>query len=127
VYLHHVGLLVDHGLWPSQLLKGLGYDALAEPVEDYEQQATIQLYDARDGPVYMEAIQASDSNSHLAGKKAGLHHLCFCSDEFDLDAEWLRQAGFVPVRRPSMAVAFGERLVSWWASGNGLLIELLEG
>jgi methylmalonyl-CoA/ethylmalonyl-CoA epimerase len=59
-------------------------------------------------------------------KGGGLHHLCYEVSDLGAHLERMRRTGAVIVRRPSPAVAFGQRRIAWTVTKQRLLMEFLE-
>lgn len=111
----HVGILVAEAVGSHYL------GSVGEWVEDKVQQAFVTLIQCD-----VELIAPNGEDSHLAGKKPGLHHLCLVVPDLKTATATLRAAGLFPISEPTPAVLFDGRSIAWFADRDGLLIELLE-
>lgn len=55
-----------------------------------------------------------------------LNHVAYAVEDLAAEGARLRAQGWIPVRRPQPAEAFGGRPIQFWISSLGFLVELIE-
>lgn len=128
--LHHIGYLVaeiDPGR--ADWVRRFGLEVESPVVEDPAQTALVQFLRAPGAPYWIELVAPNGPESKLSAALkggGGLHHLCYEVEDIEAGGRHLRSTGMFPVSRPTPAVAFGGRRISWFLDARRLLIELVE-
>lgn len=126
--LHHIGMLVSDIAAGRALLETfLEGRALGPPMDDPQQQATVQMFSA--GGVTLELVAPLGEDSHvhnaLARGGEGLAHLCYETPALDETIAGMRSAGAVLISRKP-AQAFDGREVAFLFLPNKMIVELLQ-
>lgn len=116
--LHHIGYVVENIEESQQNLETLGYKVVKEPVNDDIQKCRIALI-ARDEEPMIELVEPYENNKSLrkmlAQRGNAPYHLCY--EVVDVEAlfdELSEKEGWMPLFRPVEAVAFGNRLITYF-------------
>ncbi|OLQ76081.1 hypothetical protein BIT28_18870 [Photobacterium proteolyticum] len=123
---HHVGIACkDIDKSASQYRKHFKESIFSESgnVYDPEQDATLKLFTLADG-ASVEFI-AGKMVEGLVKKNRDLYHVCYESNNFDVDTQSLIQDGAIPISKPKPAVLFDGRVVQFFMTSYGM-VEILE-
>jgi methylmalonyl-CoA/ethylmalonyl-CoA epimerase len=128
---HHLGFVVRS---ISAVAKEFAASVSArwdgEIIHDPIQRVRVAFFSPVDkrNPLFELVEPASEVSpvSNFLKKGGGLHHICYETDNLELELREARSAGLVIVAPPAPAVAFNGRRIAWVCSKMHLLVELLE-
>lgn len=126
---HHIGYLVEDITSAIGQFEQMGYTAQKEGVIRDDDRG-IDICFMESGPLLVELISPAGEASTVSGmlqkKGPGPYHICYLSDDMDLDITALSQNGFMPIASPAPAVALQRKRVAFFFSKNAGIVELLE-
>lgn len=109
--------------------EALGYHAETEPIRDDIRKVEI-CFLCKDG-YRIELITPSAEDSVVSGliKKIGNspYHICYSSNAFDNDIDYLKKNGYIMIDQPTPAPALGGQKVVFFIHMYAGMIELLDG
>ena len=125
---HHIGVVTAHLEKSCEFYKSLGYESSTKYLDPL-QMVDIIFMKRADAPM-VELIRPTNPKSPaqawLERVKAGPYHLCYEVENLDETIDTFRKSGLTVASKPTPAVAFDGRLVSFlWSLSSGL-IELLQ-
>lgn len=129
--LHHLGIVVKSiSAVADQFALSISAHWDGEITHDPIQQVRVAFFSPVDSrnPVFelVEPASGTSPVSNFLEKGGGLHHVCYETDDLELELREARSAGLVIVAAPAPAVAFDGRRIAWVCSKRRLLVELLE-
>lgn len=131
--LHHIGYLVksiDKSI--EEILYSIQKHHKTKTVYDKEQDAFIKFVWFEDSLEYscLELVQPGNKNQKLLNlitkKGDHLYHICYETENFDIDYENLKNRGAIIIKDKKKAIALNNRIVAFFYVRNGLIIELLQ-
>lgn len=126
--IHHIGYLVKDLLEAEKQFLLLGYEREAECVYDAARDADICFYINGEYRIELVAPKSSDSVVYglLKKYKNTPYHICYYSENLEVDIEKLRNNGFWQIDEPKEAVAIDSKRVVFLLSNQSGMIELVE-
>lgn len=126
--IHHIGYLVKNIDKAKETFTSIGFSVKREIVYDQIQDVNA-LFMEKDGHV-IELVSPNSRESVVAHlmktHKNSPYHICYESENFDIDIESLTEKGFMGMDRPVPAPAFNGRRNCFFVSPQIGIIELLE-
>ena len=125
---HHVGYLVKKLDKATEAFKALGYETESGPVRDEIRKVDISFM-IKDGyRVELVSPYAGDSVvADMIKRYTNMpYHICYESDDFAKDAAALRTAAYIPIDKPTVAVAIEGCKVSFYMNPQVGMIELID-
>jgi len=125
---HHIGHATKSLERSAKFLEATGYKRETELIVDELIDVRIEFWTSEFAP----RIELVEPNSELSSvwkilyKRGGPYHYAFEVENLSKAAESLIDSKFVSVTEPLPAVAFGGRLVCFYASADGAVVELIE-
>ena len=124
---HHIGSLtsdIDSAERAFSILGFIFTKRIFDPI-----QAVDLSFGKNSSGILIELVQPqkdSQVEKLLKRNGSGPYHICFEVDSISKQEKQLKQNGFICVKKPQKAIAFGNRLVSFYFSSIHGLVELLE-
>ena len=123
---HHIGIVVENIKESTGIFEQLGYQLLADIVEDPYQHNYILFMKSPDNGQVLELIQAMDEESTVKNCAPGMHHICYeveNKEQFKREfKEW--KLGKL-LSKEYMAPAIENRKIMFACLKNGLFTEFL--
>ena len=127
--IHHIGYLCKRIESAKKQFEALGYRAETATIRDDVRKIDICFLN-KDG-YRIELISPAAEDSVVSGliKKYGNspYHICYCSNAFDKDIEYLKKNGYIMIDQPTPAPALDGRKVVFFIHMHVGMIELLDG
>lgn len=126
---HHIGLAVIEIEKEASFYKKIGAKSVTPPVVDDLQKVKLQLLEL--GGQLIELVSpinkntASPIDSYLK-RRSRIYHTCYEVNSLLESIETMQKAGCTMILKPTPAILFNMRLVTFLFTPNGDLIELLE-
>jgi len=116
--LHHIGYVVEKIEDAQQNFEALGYKLAQAPVNDDIQKCRIGFI-ARDGEPMIELVEPYENNKSLRKmliqRGNAPYHMCYEVEDVEaLFDELSEKEGWMPLFRPVEAIAFGNRLITYF-------------
>jgi methylmalonyl-CoA/ethylmalonyl-CoA epimerase len=128
---HHIGIFVrsiEEG--NAHLGRIIATEVIGTVIKDDGLGVMVQFVSDTCGITY-ELVAPYGSNNPvdnvLKSRKNILNHIAYTSDSFAEDLGSLRLTGAIPLGQPMPAKAFGGKLVVFFLTKLGFIIELIEG
>ena len=120
--LHHIGYVVDNIENVLPHFEMLGYKKLTNPVKDDIQRCMI-CFIARDNEPLIELVEPYGNNKSLqkmlTQRGNAPYHMCYQVDDVEaLFDELSQKDGWIPLFRPVEAIAFSNRLITYFYNAN---------
>lgn len=126
--IHHIGYLVKDIYKSKTDFENLGYQEIQQIAFDSLRQINISFVE-KDGYVIeliSPANKESEFNKLLKRFKNTSYHICYESDNFELDIKKLEQMGYLMFKPPEIAPVLSDKNVCFLINLNIGMIELLE-
>jgi methylmalonyl-CoA/ethylmalonyl-CoA epimerase len=130
LWLHHIGVLVSDIAARSEDYLRMGYSARTAIIHDPRQTALVRFLSHHRDSTYLELVAPDGPTSLLASalrKNAGLHHLCYATDDIAATLAAFRDRSGVVISEPTPSVAFCNSRIAWLLTRDHVLLELVEG
>jgi len=125
--IHHVGIAVKDMGKAKETYKSLGAEVVNE-VRDEKRKVHLCFMKMNNG--YVELVAPLSDYSPVSGfllrNGSGTYHICYEVDDIDRTIDYLKSKGFILVERPSEAVLFDGKMVTFLYSKDVGLIELIQ-
>lgn len=131
VRLHHVGFVLNSiQNSADSFARSLGATWDGNIVFDPIQKVRVTFFQgAHPQDSLIELVEPGGPDSPVSRfltAGGGLHHLCYEVEDLEGHLRFCKSAGAAVLRRPTPAVAFGGRRISWAITPQKLLLEFLE-
>ncbi len=124
---HHIAIASDSIQLTSSIFSKLGF-LLDEQFIDKIQDVKIKF--VKNENIQFELVEPLGNNSPINNiiKKNGVtpYHICFTSDNFEVDIEFLKKLGFIEITDKKEAIAFNNKNIIFLYHKNFGLIELID-
>lgn len=126
--IHHIGYLVKDIDSSKKTFEQMGYSG--EGTDVYDATRDVNIAFMKNGEYMIELVAPGSENSpvYKTLKKIGNspYHICYETEDIDIEYENLREKGFLPVSEINPAVAINDRKVCFMFDANIGLIELVQ-
>jgi len=116
----------------DEILHSIQKYSKTSTVYDKEQDAFIKFvwFEDNSEQSCLELVQPGNKNQkllNLISKKGDhLYHICYETENFDLDYEYMKNRDAIIIKDKKKAIALNNRIVAFFYIRNGLIIELLQ-
>lgn len=124
----HIGYAVKNIEKARRDFEALGYK-FEEPIQDIDRNIYIQ-FGEKDG-YRIELVsplkkEPSPVDTYLSTTGNTPYHICYCSNDLDMEIENLENQGYKVIIPAQVAVAFGGKRVAFMINKNIGMIEIVE-
>ena len=124
MYIHHIGIATRNIEKSIENLKKIyNIKSISDIVYDKLQKARLCFIETNHG-INLELIEGEQVEGILA-KGINYYHICFSVKNIESEIEKLQEKGAMLISKPKKAVLFGNKLVAFLLTKDGL-IELVE-
>lgn len=124
---HHIGVITGDLDIISNFYTGIGFE-FGEVIYDPIQKVYLRF--GRDDKGLLIELVKPETESRafkiLKNNNSGPYHLCFQTNNYPLISQMLKENKFFCLQRRVPAIAFGDKLVSFFYNKDVGLIEILE-
>ena len=129
LHVHHIGYLIKNIERARDAFSTLGFQVEQDVVYDHDRD--IDILFMKNAEEYRIELVMPKSDSSVVSRMAKTYkntpyHICYASDSFDQDIEFLNRSGFTQIGNPAPAPALGNCQVCFFMSSHVGLVEIAD-